>query len=261
MMDVIGVSFEENSKIYYFFPNNLSLKKGEKVIVETERGSQIGDAVTEIMKINSEKINSILKKVIRIATLEDMNKAEKNKVDAILAKKKCEELIKDFKINMSIISATYTFDRSQLLFHFLSDERVDFRKLAKELANIYRTRIELRQVGVRDKAKEIGGIGVCGRCLCCSTFLKSFDSLSINMAKNQNMSLTPNKINGSCGRLLCCLGYENNLYEEFREGLPSIGEKIKTNNGQKRVISVDILSRSYKTLNENDEIETVYLDK
>ncbi len=260
-MDVIGISFEENSKIYYFYPNNLIIKKGDIVIVETEKGNQIGNAVTEISKISSEKINSILKKVVRLANHDDIDKAERNKKDAVLAKKKCEEIIKDYNMNMSIISASYTFDRSQLLFHFLSDERVDFRKLAKELANIYRTRIELRQVGVRDKAKEIGGIGVCGRCLCCSTFLKSFDSLSINMAKNQNMSLTPNKINGSCGRLLCCLGYENDLYEEFRKGLPNIGEKIKTPTGQNRVISVDILSRTYKTLNENDEIETIHIDK
>lgn len=260
MIEVIGVSFEDNSKIYYFSSNKLDLKKELFVIVETERGLQFGKAMTNVTELESSKIVSILKPVIRIATEEDIKKHKENIDLAKESIKNAEELIKTNKLNMSIINANFTFDKKQLLFHFISEERVDFRKLAKELATTYKTRIELRQIGVRDKAKEIGGIGSCGRCLCCSTFLKSFDSLSINMAKNQNLALNPTKINGACGRLLCCLGYENDLYEECRKGMPNIGEKLKTKDGLKRVISVDILNRKYKTLNENDQIEETILN-
>ena len=260
MIDVVGISFEENSKTYYFSPNNLKIEKGNNVIVETERGSQFGKAVSDITKINSDKINSSLKIVLRLASEEDLRTYEKNIILAKEAVKKGSELVEQNNLKMTIINASFTFDRSQLLFHFISDERIDFRKLAKDLANIYKTRIELRQIGVRDKAKEVGGLGTCGRCLCCSSFLKSFDSLSINMAKNQNLALTPNKINGACGRLLCCLGYENDTYEECRKGMPYFGEKIKTDNGYKKVIAIDILGRSYKVINEKDEIEEIKLD-
>lgn len=260
MIDVVGISFEENSKIYYFSPNQIEIIKGDNVIVETENGTQFGRAVTEIQKINIEKVNKIIKNVIRKASEKDVDIFEKNSELAKNALKKSQEIASENKLKMNIISATYTFDRSQLLFNFVADERIDFRKLVKDLANIYKTRIELRQIGVRDKAKEIGGIGICGRCLCCSSFLKSFDSLSINMAKNQNMALTPNKINGSCGRLLCCLGYENDIYEEYRKGLPNIGEKLKVNDEIKRVISVDILSRTYRTINDKSEVEETKAD-
>ena len=260
MIEVVGIAFEENSKIYYFLPNRFEIKKGDTVIVETERGFQYGKAVTEILNIDSEKIVSLLKSVVRFANNKDEEIYKKNIEDATEAIKECEKLVERNNLKMDIVNASFTFDRSQLLFHFTSDDRVDFRKLAKDLANIYKTRIELRQIGVRDKAKEIGGIGSCGRCLCCSTFLKSFDSLSINMAKNQNLALNPNKINGACGRLLCCLGYENDLYEECRRGLPNFGERINTKDGTKRVIGVDILQRTYKTINEKDEIEETKLD-
>lgn len=259
MIDVIGVSFEDNSKIYYFSSNNLDLYKGLIVIVETERGMQFGKAVTDITKIDTSMIVNLLKPVIRIASKDDEKKHLENIKLAKDAVVKAEELISINKLNMSIVNANFTFDRNQLLFNFTSDERVDFRKLAKELASVYKTRIELRQIGVRDKAKEIGGIGSCGRCLCCSTFLKTFDSLSINMAKTQNLALNPTKINGSCGRLLCCLSYENDQYEECRKGLPNIGEKIKSNDDIKRVISVDILNRKYKTINQDSQIEETIL--
>lgn len=259
MIEVIGVAFEDNKKTYYFSPNNLIIQKGENVIVETERGMQFGKTVSDITKINGEKINSTLKTVLRKATEKDLEIYEENISLAKKAVKKCMELVEENKLKMSVINANFTFDRSQLLFHFISEERIDFRKLAKDLANTYKTRIELRQIGVRDKAKEVGGIGTCGRCLCCSSFLKSFESLSINMAKNQNLALTPNRINGACGRLLCCLEYENECYEECRKGLPNFGEKIKTENGIKRVISIDILGRSYRVINDNNEIEEIKL--
>lgn len=259
MIDVIGISFEDNNKIYYFSSNKLDLKKNQFVIVETERGFQFGKTMTDITELESSKIINVLKPVIRIAKKEDIKKHEENIKTAKESIKSAEKLIKEYNLKMTVVNANLTFDKKQLLFHFISEERVDFRKLAKELGSIYKTRIELRQIGVRDKAKEVGGIGSCGRCLCCSTFLKSFDSLSINMAKNQNLALNPNKINGACGRLLCCLGYENDLYEEFRKGLPNIGEKLKTKDGIKRVISVDILNRKYKTINENDQIEEIIL--
>ena len=259
MIDVIGISFEDNNKIYYFSSNKLDLKKDQFVIVETERGLQYGKAITDITELESSKIVNVLKPVIRLATKADEDKHLENIRQAKESIKKAEELIKIYNLNMSIVNANFTFDKKQLLFHFTSDERVDFRKLAKELSTIYKTRIELRQIGVRDKAKEVGGIGSCGRCLCCSTFLKSFDSLSINMAKNQNLALNPTKINGACGRLLCCLGYENELYEECRKGMPNVGERLKTKDGIKRVVFVDILNRKYKTINENDQLEETIL--
>lgn len=260
MIDVIGISFDDNNKIYYFSSNKLELSKNMTVIVETERGLQFGEAVTDITELDSSKMVNILKPVIRVSTKEDEQKHLENTKLSKEAVKKAEELIKNYNLNMSVVNANFTFDRNQLLFHFTSEERVDFRRLAKELSVIYKTRIELRQIGVRDKAKEVGGIGTCGRCLCCSTFLKSFDSLSINMAKTQNLALNPTKINGACGRLLCCLGYENDQYEECRKGMPNIGEKLKTKDGIKRVIAVDILNRKYKTINENDQIEETILN-
>jgi len=259
MIDVIGVSFEDNNKVYYFSPNKLDLKKGQFVIVETERGLQFGKTITDVIELSSSKIVNILKPVVRIATQEDEKQHKKNIELSKKSINEAEKLIKEYKLNMSIVNANYTFDRKQLLFNFVSDERIDFRKLAKQLATIHKTRIELRQIGVRDKAKEIGGIGSCGRCLCCSTFLKKFESLSINMAKMQNLALNPNKINGACGRLLCCLDYENELYEENKKGMPNVGEKIKTKEGIKRVISVDILNKKYKIIDENDQIEEVIL--
>ena len=214
MIEVVGVSFKKNGKIYYFLPNNLKLSKGKNVIVKTERGLQFGTIMLENTEINFDKIRNSLSEVIRIASKKDYIQNQKNIEDSKNALRKCKKLVKEYNLNMMIMDANYTFDRGQLLFTFLSDVRIDFRKIAKELASIYKTRIELRQIGVRDKAKEIGGYGSCGRPLCCSKFLCDFDSVSINMAKNQNIALNPTKINGACGRLLCCLKYEDEYYKE-----------------------------------------------
>ena len=234
MLEVVGISFKHNSKIYYFSPNNNKLSKGTKVIVNTERGLQFGNVELENFKIDSSKIKSSLSKVIRVATKKDEEKHLKN-----------------------VEEAKKAFDRSQLLFTFLSDNRVDFRKLAKDLANIYKTRIELRQVGVRDKAKEVGGFGSCGRELCCSRFLCDLDSVSINMAKTQNIALNPTKINGVCGRLLCCLKYENECYREYSKTLPKVGKKVETKDGEGKVISVDILNQTYRVELKDGQIVEV----
>ena len=246
MIEVVGVVFRRNSKMYYFLPNGLKIKKDINVIVNTDRGEQFGTIKMENTEINPNKISTELNTVVRICSRKDYERNLKNISDAKKALEKCKELVEDYDLNMLILDASYNFDRSQLLFTFLSDSRVDFRKLAKDLANIYRTRIELRQVGVRDKAKEVGGYGSCGRPLCCSKFLNDFDSVSINMAKNQNIALNPTKINGVCGRLLCCLKYEDECYRECAKNLPKIGKKVSTEKGEGKVISIDILNQSYR---------------
>ena len=245
MIEVIGVSFKERGRIYYFLPGNLKLKKNVTVVVETERGLQFGKVVTDLIQIDEKKFPVPLKKISRIASRQDYENNKKNIKDAEKALKKCRTLVSKHKLDMQIIDANYTLDRDQLVFHFLSDSRVDFRNLAKDLASIYKTRIELRQVGVRDKAKDIGGYGPCGRKFCCASFLNNFDSVSINMAKNQNISLNPTKINGVCGRLLCCLNYEDEVYGEYRKCLPNIGDKVKVNGKNGTVVSLDILKKTY----------------
>ena len=257
MLDVIGVIFKENGRIYYFSPNNINIVKNTKVIVKTERGLQYGTTVTDVLKMKKENLNLPLKNVIRIAINKDERDYKKNINDAEKAFVECNKLIEKYKLKMKLLDANFTFDRNQLMFHFTADNRVDFRKLAKDLAAIFKTRIELRQIGVRDKAKEVGGLGPCGRPVCCATFLTSFDKVSINMAKSQNLALNPNKINGSCGRLLCCLEYENDLYEENRRKLPEIGSQVKVNNIEGKVISLDILKNSYKVITKNENIETI----
>ena len=246
MIEVVGVAFKPNKKVYYFSPNGMKIKKGINVIVKTERGLQFGTVEIANTEIEESKIKSSLAEVIRIASKKDYEKHMKNVNDAKKALKNCKGLVEEYDLNMMILDANYTFDRSQLLFTFLADNRVDFRKLAKDLANTYKTRIELRQVGVRDKAKEIGGYGSCGRELCCSKFLCDFDSVSINMAKNQNIALNPTKINGVCGRLLCCLKYEDECYKECSKKLPKIGKKVETEFGEGKVISTDILKQTYR---------------
>ena len=246
MIEIVGVSLKKGGKIYYFSPNALKLKKGDNVIVKTERGLQFGVIETENTEIEENKLKASLSEVVRVCSKKDKEINQKNIEDAKKALKKCKELVEQYDLNMMILDTSYTFDRSQLLFTFLADNRVDFRKLAKDLASIYKTRIELRQVGVRDKAKEIGGYGSCGRQLCCSKFLCDFDSVSINMAKNQNIALNPTKINGACGRLLCCLKYEDECYKEYSKNLPKVGKKVETEHGEGKVISVDILKQKYR---------------
>lgn len=237
--------FKDGNKTYYFSPNGIELHNEDKVIVDTERGMQLAKVVGEIEKIEEKKLVSKLKGVLRKATPDDIKQNEKNIKDAERALDKCKELVEKNKLEMKIIDASFTFDRSQLLFRFLSDNRVDFRVLAKDLAAIYKTRIELRQVGVRDKAKEVGGIGQCGREFCCAKFLNDFDSVSINMAKNQQIALNPSKINGVCGRLLCCLKYEDETYRNSKKNLPSIGSKVKLKEGEGSVVSIDVLNEKY----------------
>ena len=244
-MKVVGVAFDNNKQIYYFNPKTFDLRRNVTVIVETERGLQFGKVILPPFEIEEEKIKSVLKNVIRISTKKDYLEYKKNIRDAELALIKCKKLIEKLDLNMQVMDANFTFDRTQLLFRFLSDNRVDFRQLAKELANIYKTRIELRQVGVRDKAKEIGGCGLCGRQLCCARFNSDMSSVSINMAKNQNISLNPNKINGVCGRLLCCLKYEDETYKEYKKDLPKVGSIVDTLKGRGKVISIDILNKKY----------------
>jgi len=246
MDEVVGVKFNKKSKMYYFLPGELILKKGDKVIVNTERGLQFGIIEKENSKVEKSKLPLELSEVIRICTKKDIANNDNNLKSAKQALKKCKELVEKSKLDMFILDANYNFDKSQLLITFLADNRVDFRKLAKDLASIYKTRIELRQVGVRDKARDIGGYGCCGRELCCSKYSYDFDSVSINMAKNQNIALNPSKINGICGRLLCCLKYEDECYKECNKKLPKVGKKVTTEYGEGKVISVEPLKMSYK---------------
>ena len=252
---VVGIKLNENGKTYYFNANGFNLNEGDNVIVETEKGQQFGNVTTTSVDESNNKFE--YKDVIRIANKNDYKKHLNNVRDADKALVKCNDLINQYGLDMKIIDASYTFDREQLIFRFVSDNRVDFRQLAKDLGAIFKTRIELRQVGIRDKAKEIGGFGPCGRKLCCNNFLTEFDSVSINMAKNQNLSLNPTKINGVCGRLLCCLKYENDNYTEYKKGLPDVGHKVKTEKGEGKVLSVDVFKRTYKVLLPENEILTV----
>lgn len=260
MSNITGVKFKGTEKIYFFSKNDLDLLYGEKVIVETERGMQI--ATVEIVDVQDDnKIPQKLNDIIRKATDKDLFQEEKNKNDALVCLKKSRDLVESLKLKMQVIDAEYSYDRRQLTFHFLADNRIDFRELVKLLANEYKTRIELRQIGVRDKAKQVGGIGHCGQSLCCSRFLTELDNVSINMAKNQNLALNPNKINGVCGRLLCCLKYEDDQYKDCRKCLPKINSYIETERGMGKVINIDILKKEYSVLLKNNEIIRVIDDK
>lgn len=253
MIKIIGIKFGDRSRIYYFSPNGHQLNKAEKVIVETEKGLQFGEVVTHEKETDEKNIMYPLKAVIRVANSDDIQKYESNLDSAKKALEYTRNYVKQEGIEMNIIDATYTFDKTKLIIKFIADERIDFRELIKELANKYKTRIELKQIGVRDKAKEAGGLGQCGRQMCCTQFLLDFDSISINMAKNQNLALNPSKINGSCGRLLCCLSYEDDEYTKNKEQLPKIGEKITKGNFSGRVCELDIIGKKYKIKNENEE--------
>lgn len=254
MVKVVGIKFLDSEKIYYFSPGKNDIKVSDKVVVETERGLQLGIAATEIKEMEEKDVFLPLKDVIKVATKKDIKDNENNIKDAQKALEYAKKTVLNENINMKLFEASYTLDRKKLIYKFIADERVDFRELAKILAAKYKTRIELRQIGVRDKAKEIGGLGPCGRSLCCSEFLKVFDSVSINMAKNQGIALNPNKINGSCGRLLCCLGYEDDVYSEYKKNLPKIGQLITKGGKTGRVVELNILKKKYKIKTEEDEI-------
>lgn len=250
---IYGVNFKDNGKIYHF-KSTFRCPINVTVITETEKGLQFGKVVNFVGNKNEDEVGEY-KDIIRVSNKADYEQYLKNLRDADSALKNCREIVKELELDMKIINASFTFDRKQLIFNFLADERVDFRELAKKLAAIYRTRIELRQIGARDKAREIGGVGVCGKALCCASFLNHIDSVSMNMAKNQGLALNPSKINGLCGRLLCCLTYEDEEYQRCLKGMPEVGQIVETKDGKGPVVSIDPLKRSYKVLVDNERIE------
>ena len=256
-MKIVGVSFDSEKKVYNFDSNKLTLELGDYVVVETERGLSFGQIVVEPYEVTEKDLGKNLKLVIRKADKKDI---ETNKENVELSKKallESRKLTEKMNLDMRIIDASYSFDRSQLLFHFLADARVDFRELAKKLGSTYKTRIELRQIGVRDKAKLVGGIGPCGRFLCCSSFLTDFNSVSINMAKNQILALNPTKINGICGRLLCCLSYEDDVYTEIKKNMPSIGQTYKKGDVEGKIVSLNILRKTVTIETKNNTLVEV----
>ena len=258
MTRVIGVRFRPAGKIYYFAPGKFHIRQGDKVIVETARGIEFGTVVTGPKEVKDEEVMQPLKSVIRIATEEDKRAEEKNREKEKEAFEICLEKIRKHNLDMKLINAEYTFDNNKVLFYFRADGRIDFRELVKDLAAVFRTRIELRQIGVRDETKIRGGIGICGRPLCCHTYLSEFAPVSIKMAKEQNLSLNPTKISGVCGRLMCCLTNEEETYEELNSRLPAIGDTVTTNEGLKgEVQSVSVLRQLVKVVVtlENDEKE------
>ena len=258
MTRVIGVRFRPAGKIYYFAPGKFHIRQGDKVIVETARGIEFGTVVTGPKEVKDEEVMQPLKSVIRIATEEDKRAEEKNREKEKEAFEICLEKIRKHNLDMKLINAEYTFDNNKVLFYFTADGRIDFSELVKDLAAVFRTRIELRQIGVRDETKIRGGIGICGRPLCCHTYLSEFAPVSIKMAKEQNLSLNPTKISGVCGRLMCCLTNEEETYEELNSRLPAIGDTVTTNEGLKgEVQSVSVLRQLVKVVVtlENDEKE------
>ena len=258
MIKVIGVRFRTAGKIYFFSPGGLELKAGDKVIVETARGVEFGSVVTGIKEVPDDQISQPLKPVIRIATQDDVRREAKNREKEKEAFKICQEKIRKHGLEMKLIDAEYTFDNNKVLFYFTADGRIDFRELVKDLASVFRTRIELRQIGVRDETKIRGGIGICGRPMCCHTYLTEFAPVSIKMAKEQNLSLNPTKISGVCGRLMCCLTNEEETYEELNSHLPSIGDYVTTPEKLKgEVQSVNVLRQTVKVIVslDNDEKE------
>jgi len=257
MINVIGVRFKQAGKIYYFSPAEFPIEKGNYVIVETARGVEFGECVIGIKEIKEEEIVSPLKSVIRSADERDINKHKENKDKEKEALDICLEKIKEHQLDMKLIDVEYTFDNHKVIFYFTADGRVDFRELVKDLATIFKTRIELRQIGVRDEAKMVGGLGPCGRSMCCSTFLGDFASVSIKMAKEQNLSLNPTKISGICGRLMCCLNYEQTTYEDIRKRLPQVGAIVKTEEGNGEVVGNSIVKEIVKVKVKRGDEEVV----
>ena len=243
---IIGVKFKNTGKIYFFDPGKEVLNKGDFVIVETATGTEYAEVVTANKEISEQKLIKPLKKIIRRANNRDKKHNEENKKKEQEAFKTAEKLIKKYKLDMNLVEVEYTFDNEKLLFYFIADGRIDFRELVKELAAIYKTRIELRQIGVRDQVRKIGGNGICGRELCCCTFLDNFDTVSIKMAKEQNIALTPSKISGNCGRLMCCLRYEQDVYSEKLSRLPKLGSVVKTEDGEGTVDNIETLKEKVR---------------
>ncbi len=253
MKNIIGVRFKKLGKIYFFNPKGLRVRKGDKVIVETAQGEEYGEVMIQNRWVEDEKIVAPLKKVIRIANYKDHKHFEECRKKEKEAFSVCLQKIKEHKLDMTLTDVEYKFDNSKILFYFTADGRIDFRELVKDLAAIYKTRIELRQIGVRDEVKRIGGNGICGRELCCCSFLSDFETVSIKMAKEQNMSLNPSKISGNCGRLMCCLKYESDVYEEKLKKLPNIGAIVKTEDGVGEVDAIETLKERVRVKIKDNE--------
>lgn len=246
MAEIVGIKFKDVGKVYYFGPNGMTFQKGDKAIVETARGLECGEVATENSDVPDESIVAPLKPIIRHATKEDLATVEQNKEKEKKAFQICEEKIARHGLDMKLVDVEYTFDSSKILFYFTADGRVDFRELVKDLAGVFRTRIELRQIGVRDGAKKLGGFGICGRPFCCNTFLGEFQPVSIKMAKEQGMSLNPVKISGTCGRLMCCLKYEQDTYEHLLRHTPKVGAIVETVEGRGTVIENNLITGMLK---------------
>ena len=246
MAEIVGIKFKDVGKVYYFGPNGMTFQKGDKAIVETARGLECGEVATENSDVPDESIVAPLKPVIRHATKEDLATVEQNREKEKKAFQICEEKIARHGLDMKLVDVEYTFDSSKILFYFTADGRVDFRELVKDLAGIFRTRIELRQIGVRDGAKKLGGFGICGRPFCCNTFLGEVQPVSIKMAKEQGMSLNPVKISGTCGRLMCCLKYEQDTYEHLLRHTPKVGAIVETVEGRGTVIENNLITGMLK---------------
>ena len=246
MIKVVGVRFKKAGKVYYFDPADLNIQKGDFLVVETARGIEFGECVIGIKEIKEEEIIAPLKSVIRVADDKDIAKHKENKSKESSALSICLKKIHEHGLAMKLIDVEYTFDNNKVIFYFTADGRIDFRELVKDLATIFKTRIELRQIGVRDEAKMIGGLGPCGRSMCCSTFLGDFTSVSIKMAKEQGLSLNPTKISGICGRLMCCLNYEQSTYESIRKKLPKVGCIVDTEDGKGEVVSNSTVKESVR---------------
>lgn len=242
MTYVIGVRFKDVGKVYYFDPNGLELNVGDNVIVETSRGVECGKVAMANKELSDDKVVSPLKKIIRKATEQDIETVSENRKKEKKAFEICEQKIRQHNLQMKLVNVEYTFDNNKILFYFTADGRVDFRELVKDLAYVFRTRIELRQIGVRDEAKMLGGLGICGRPFCCNTFLGEFQPVSIKMAKEQGMSLNPVKISGTCGRLMCCLKYEQDVYTKLLKSTPKIGAIVDTPDGKGHVIDMNLIT-------------------
>ena len=247
MVKVVGVKFKNAGKVYYFGPGENQVSLGDHVIVETARGLEYGTVAMDETEIPEEEIVTPLKDIIRPANEEDQKKHQQNLEKRDDAMRLCQEKIDAHGLEMKLIDVEYTFDNSKVVFYFTADGRVDFRELVKDLASVFRMRIELRQIGVRDEAKMLGGVGNCGRGLCCHTWLRDFEPVSIKMAKVQNLSLNPTKISGICGRLMCCLKFENELYSQLKKGMPNAGERVKTPDGRAIVVDTNILESTVRT--------------
>ena len=257
MITIIGVRVKSVGKVYYFDPQDKNVKQGDKVIVETARGVECGEVAVVDRQIDETKFTNPIKPIIRIATDDDLKRIERNKAKEKDAFRICETKIAAHKLNMNLIDVECTFDNNKLLFYFTAENRVDFRELVKDLASVFRTRIELRQIGVRDEAKMLGGLGVCGQPFCCSRFLGEFQPVSIKMAKEQGLSLNPTKISGTCGRLMCCLKYEQDAYEDLLKTTPKQGAIVKTTSGRGVVEEVNLITGKLRVkLDSNDNIVT-----